>query len=135
MTEFEKLKDAFRLEPLLESALKESGTGAREFRDTRFIANLEKVLEIPNNIPISQTGLQIMLVNSTRFLVNRARWEADVEKHPEILDEDVDDPIVVLGLPRSGTTKMQRFLGRPQPSGNSRLGHVEPGSLPGRAAG
>lgn len=27
-----------------------------------------------------------------------------------ILDEDVDDPIVVLGLPRSGTTKLQRFL-------------------------
>lgn len=110
MDEMARLRDAFRLEPLLETSLKESGTGARAFRDTRFITNLEKVLEIPNNIPISQTGLQIMLVNSTRFLVNRARWEADIEKHPEILDEDVDDPIVVLGLPRSGTTKMQRFL-------------------------
>ncbi len=110
MDEMARLREAFRLEPLLENALRESGTGAKEFRDTRFIANLEKVLQIPNNIPISQTGLQIMLVNSTRFLVNRARWEADVEKHPEILDEDVDDPIVVLGLPRSGTTKMQRFL-------------------------
>ena len=82
----------------------------KEFRDTGFIANLERVLQIPHNIPISATGLQIMLVNSIRFLVNRLRWEADVEKHPEILDEDVDDPIVVLGLPRSGTTKLQRFI-------------------------
>lgn len=110
MDEMTRLRQAFQLEPLLDAALKESGTGAREFRDTGFIANMEHVLQIPNNIPISQTGLQIMLVNSTRFLVNRARWEADVERHPEILDEDVDDPIVVLGLPRSGTTKMQRFL-------------------------
>ncbi|MGE3691044.1 MAG: sulfotransferase [Novosphingobium sp.] len=110
MNEFEKLKDTFQLQPLLDAALKESGTGAKEFRDTAFITNLKHVLEIPNNIPISQTGLQIMLINSTRFLVNRLRWEADVAKHPEILDEDVDDPIVVLGLPRSGTTKLQRFL-------------------------
>jgi hypothetical protein len=48
--------------------------------------------------------------NFVRFLVNRLRWEADVVLHPEILDEDVSDPIVVLGLPRSGTTKLQRFL-------------------------
>lgn len=105
-----ELKQAFTLERLLDTALRESGAGATEFRDTSFIANLERVLEIPNNIAISQTGLNIMLVNSVRFLVNRARWEADVAKHPEILDEDVDDPIVVLGLPRSGTTKLQRFL-------------------------
>lgn len=110
MNDMARLRAAFQLEPLLDAALKEGATGAKEFRDTGFIANLEHVLQIPNNIPISQTGLQIMLVNSTRFLVNRARWEADVERHPEILDEDVDDPIVVLGLPRSGTTKMQRFL-------------------------
>jgi Sulfotransferase family len=110
MNELTRLKQAFTLEPLLDAAFREGGTGAKEFRDSTFIANLEKVLEIPNNIPISQTGLQIMLVNSTRFLVNRLRWEADVAKHPEILDEEVDDPIVVLGLPRSGTTKLQRFL-------------------------
>ncbi len=110
MDELARLKQAFTLEPLLDAAFKESGTGARHFRDTAFIPNLQRVLEIPSNIPISQTGLQIMLVNSTRFLVNRLRWEADVARHPEILDEDVDDPIVVLGLPRSGTTKLQRFL-------------------------
>lgn len=110
MDELTRLKQAFTLEPLLDTAFRESGTGAKHFRDTSFIPNLQRVLEIPHNIPISQTGLNIMLVNSVRFLVNRLRWEADVEKHPEILDEDVDDPIVVLGLPRSGTTKLQRFL-------------------------
>ncbi len=110
MDELAKAKQAFALEPLLDTAFAEAGTGAKQFRDESFIPNLEKVLAIPHNIDISLSGVQIMHTNSLRFLVNRLRWEADVAKYPEILDEDVDDPIVVLGLPRSGTTKLQRFL-------------------------
>jgi len=110
MNELAQAKAAFAFEPLLDAAFAEAGTGAKAFRDESFFPNLEKVLAIPHNIDISLSGVQIMQANSLRFLVNRLRWEADVEKHPEILDEDVDDPIVVLGLPRSGTTKMQRFL-------------------------
>ena len=110
MTDLASLKQAFTLEPLLDEAFAQSGTGAKAFRDESFFAGLNKVLEIPHNIDISPGGVRIMHVNSLRFLVNRLRWEADVAKHPEILDEDVDDPIVVLGLPRSGTTKLQRFL-------------------------
>ena len=109
-TELDKLKESLRIEPLLDAAIAESGTGAREFRDTSFLPNLEKVLEIPTRLNLSVRGLQGMHANSLRWLVNRLRYEADVAKHPEILDEDVSDPIVVLGLPRSGTTKLQRFL-------------------------
>ena len=108
MDETAKLKQALTLEPLLDAALKEAG--AREFRDTSFISNLEKALEIPTRLDMSARGLMGVQANFQRFLVNRLRWEADVERHPEILDEDVSDPIVVLGLPRSGTTKLQRFL-------------------------
>jgi hypothetical protein len=110
MDELAQAKQAFAFEPLFDAALAEAGTGAKAFRDESFFPNLEMVLAIPHNIDISLSGVQIMHGNSLRFLVNRLRWEADVDKHPEILDEDVDDPIVVLGLPRSGTTKMQRFL-------------------------
>jgi hypothetical protein len=110
MDEITRLKHALTLEPLLEGAFAEAGTGAREFRDTSFLPNLEQTLEIPTRLDMSARGLMGVHANFTRFLVNRLRWEADVEKHPEILDEDVSDPIVVLGLPRSGTTKLQRFL-------------------------
>lgn len=110
MDEIAGLKHALTLEPLLEGAFKEAETGAREFRDLSFLPNLEKTLEIPARLNMSARGLMGVHANFTRFLVNRLRWEADVEKHPEILDEDVSDPIVVLGLPRSGTTKLQRFL-------------------------
>jgi hypothetical protein len=110
MNDVANLRHALTLQPLLDAAFAESGTGAREFRDTSFLPNLEKVLEIPTRLNLSVRGLQGMHANSLRWLVNRLRYEADVEKHPEILDEDVSDPIVVLGLPRSGTTKLQRFL-------------------------
>lgn len=106
--EIEKLKQSLQLEPLLEIALKEAPAAA--FRDTSFIQNLEKVLEIPTRLNMSARGLMGMHANNVRFLVNRLRYERDVERHPEILHEDVSDPIVVLGLPRSGTTKLQRFL-------------------------
>lgn len=102
------LKDALRLEPMLEAALAEAP--ARKFRDTAFIANLEKVLEIPTRLEMWVAGLMGMQANTQRWLVNRARYETALEEQPEILDEDVSDPIVVLGLPRSGTTKLQRFL-------------------------
>jgi hypothetical protein len=41
------------------------------------------------------------------------RAARDIAQHPEILDEDVSDPIVVLGFPRSGTTVLQRMLSAP----------------------
>src|SRR3546814_12861105 len=45
-----------------------------------------------------------------RCLVNRLRFARDVDLHPEILQEDVSDPIVILGFPRSGTTVLQRMI-------------------------
>jgi len=108
MTDKAALKQALQLEPLLAAALQEAP--AKEFRDLSFLPNLEQVLAIPTRINLSERGLMGMYANNIRFLVNRLRYEADVEKHPEILEEDVSDPIVVLGLPRSGTTKLQRFL-------------------------
>lgn len=110
MDDIASLRQALTLEPLLDAAFRESGTGRTEFRDTTFLPNLEKVLAIPSRLSLSARGLQGMHANSLRWLINRIRWEADVEAHPEILEEDVSDPIVVLGLPRSGTTKLQRFL-------------------------
>jgi hypothetical protein len=110
MDELARLRQALTLGPLLDTAFTEAGTGATDFRDRSFLPNLEKALEIPTRLDMSDRGLAGVHANFTRFLVNRLRWEADVARHPEILEEDVSDPIVVLGWARSGTTKLQRFL-------------------------
>jgi hypothetical protein len=102
------IRSELTLEVLLDRALREAN--AREFRDTAFVPALERVLRIPDDLAFTVPGLQIFHANLLRFLVNRLRHEADVQRHPEILDEPVDDPIVIVGLPRSGTTKLQRLL-------------------------
>jgi hypothetical protein len=110
MSDIAELKQGLSADALVAAALAQAGTGATAFRDESFLPNLEQVLKIPTRLELSARGLQGMQANTLRWLVNRLRYEADVERHPEILDEDVSDPIVVLGLPRSGTTKLQRFL-------------------------
>jgi hypothetical protein len=45
-----------------------------------------------------------------RFLVNRLRFETDLKKHPEILQETIQPPLIIMGLPRTGTTKLHRMM-------------------------
>jgi Sulfotransferase family len=136
MDEITRLKHALTIEPLLDAAFAEARTGAKEFRDGSFLSNLKKTLEIPTRLNMSARGLMGVHANFTRFLVNRLRWEADVEKHPEILEEDVSDPIVVLGLPRSGTTKLQRFLSTdPHVQATPAWAMFNPAPFPGEAPG
>jgi hypothetical protein len=44
------------------------------------------------------------------LLVNRLRAERQFRAHPEILDELIGPPIVIVGLPRTGTTLLHRTL-------------------------
>ena len=43
-------------------------------------------------------------------LVVRLRVQADLARHPEILDVPVPRPIIITGLPRSGTTFLHRLM-------------------------
>lgn len=102
------IRAELKLDRLLDTALQEAW--AFKFHDLSFVPALERVLKIPDDLTFTLEGLHIFHANLLRFLVNRLRYEADVRKHPEILDEDVSDPIIILGLPRSGTTKLQRLI-------------------------
>jgi len=134
MTDRAALKDQLTVDAVLTAAFAEAGRD--HFNDTSFLPNLAKVLEIPTRLPLSAAGLMGMQANSVRWLVNRLRWETDVEAHPGILDEDVSDPVVVLGLPRSGTTKLQRFLSAaPLFQSTPAWAMFNPAPFPGEARG
>jgi hypothetical protein len=45
-----------------------------------------------------------------RLLVNRLRMKRDLHRHPEIAQQPVQGPLVVMGTARSGTTKLQKVL-------------------------
>lgn len=61
---------------------------------------------------LNQAGLMGLEMDVRRWLTNRLRLQDTLNRHPEILDEDVSDPIIIVGVPRTGTTKLQRMLGR-----------------------
>ncbi|MDT5224614.1 MAG: hypothetical protein QOG19_2021, partial [Mycobacterium sp.] len=57
--------------------------------------------------PIGTHILRSGIVHSLRMRLRTQEW---IRRHPEILDEKVAAPIVVVGMMRSGTTLLQRLL-------------------------
>jgi len=45
-----------------------------------------------------------------RLLANRLRMKRDFQRHPEIAEQPVRGPLIVMGVARSGTTKLQKVL-------------------------
>jgi hypothetical protein len=84
-----------------------------DYGDPSFVEPLSRMLDaVQSEARLNQAGAMGLELDARRWLVNRLRMRADVTRHPEILDEDVSDPIVIVGVPRTGTTKLQRVLAR-----------------------
>jgi hypothetical protein len=89
----------------------EREAGLSDFDDSSFEEPLARLIEAGlRELRFTEIGLQNFKATIQRFLVNRLRLQRDLARHPEILDEDVSDPVVILGMPRTGTTKLQRLL-------------------------
>ncbi|EHB55783.1 hypothetical protein MycrhDRAFT_2977 [Mycolicibacterium rhodesiae JS60] len=56
---------------------------------------------------IGEHILRSGLVHSLRMRLRTQEW---IRRHPEILEEHIEAPIVVVGMMRSGTTLLQRLL-------------------------
>lgn len=101
-----------QLDPDLLMKLASEKAGLTDYGDLTFVKSLRKLQQcfsVDSNF--TAKGLNDFHNELVRLLVNRLRFEEELKQHPEILDEDVDDPIIIIGLPRSGTTKFMRMLG------------------------
>jgi Sulfotransferase family len=77
----------------------------------RLTPHLARYLEaLSADVPLTPTGAAIQHQKIHGLLVNRARMDADLRAHPEIRDETILPPIVIVGLPRTGSTKLLRML-------------------------
>jgi hypothetical protein len=102
---------AFDLQVLLEEASARSG-GLQDFGDDSFrpaLAVLLRALDAEGGL--SDAGRERLHARILERLQNRLGLEDYCRRYPEILDEELDDPIVIVGLPRTGTTLLQRILG------------------------
>lgn len=82
-----------------------------DFGDEGFLVPMRMLLDcVARDVDFHAQGLEVFKADVNRCLVNRLRMQEDIKRHPEILDEDVSDPIIVTGLGRSGTTKLHKML-------------------------
>ena len=86
--------------------------GADDFRE-RLQLWCQAIEEDDNATALARANLFQMMV---RYAATRLRIEDIVKRHPAILDIKIDRPIIVAGLPRSGTTHLLSLL-----SADSRL--------------
>ena len=97
------------VDALLEAARKE--TDIQDFGEDGFIEPLQKLLEsVDQDVSFNEMGRMAFNADMQRFLTNRLRFAEDLRQHPEILEEHISDPIIVLGLARTGTSKLQRMM-------------------------
>ena len=94
---------------LLEAARRQtrlSDFGADDFR-ARLRVQLEAIEEDRELNALGRLGVWSNLL---RYLCNRLRLEDLIRRHPEILDVRLPRPIIVVGMPRTGTTHLLNLL-------------------------
>ena len=86
-------------------------TGLSDFGADDFRERLEVQLDEMNADP-ERTGLGRMMMfgDCVRYASNRLRIRELLKQHPEILDIPIEKPVIVIGLPRSGTTNLVNLL-------------------------
>ena len=88
-----------------------TASGLEDFGDRYFLTGLTHFVDaLPDNAHLNALGEQMVYGGVINQLVNRLRYVRDRKRYPEILDQKIVRPIVVLGLPRTGTSKLQRVL-------------------------
>ena len=85
--------------------------GLSHFGDDNYRASLQALLDaLASEAGLSQTGLHLLEERLVGQLVNRLVMEDYLSRYPEITRIPIDDPLVIVGLPRTGTTMLQRTL-------------------------
>src|SRR4051794_24301443 len=89
----------------------ERRTGLSDWGDDRFREGLTVLVDAFEAQDNAHTfGRLFFREYCVRQLVNRLKIQADLTRHPEILEVPVRRPLVITGLPRSGTTFLHRLL-------------------------
>ncbi len=97
------------LDSILKDAMERAGLsdfGGDTFREplSRLLAGLEEEANL------NATGRAIQRERIVSILVTNLQFESYWKRYPEIADERIEEPLVIVGLGRTGTTMLQRLL-------------------------
>jgi len=86
-------------------------TGLSDFGPGDFRERLRVMLRsIDEDRELNALGRLGVFSNLVRYLANRLRFEDLLRRHPVILGVEIERPIIVVGLPRSGTTHLVNLI-------------------------
>ncbi|MGB9227684.1 sulfotransferase family protein [Mycobacterium sp.] len=87
-------------------------TGLDDFGSSYYREGLERTVEALNTeADLSDMGRVIQHATISNALIQRLKIEETYQRHPEIDDEQIDGPVFVIGLPRTGTTALSQLVG------------------------
>lgn len=88
-----------------------ASTGLVDLGPDHFREPLDRLLRsMLDEAQLNEAGVNTHAGRLVNALENRLRRVDLIKRHPEILDEQVDVGVVIVGLPRTGSTMLQRLL-------------------------
>jgi hypothetical protein len=104
-----KAMAGFQEKDLLEMARRRAGL--TDFGDPTFLEPLRRLAKsIGAEARLNPVGRLATRYDLIRLLVNRLQMEADRKRNPGIVEEEIRRPIIITGLPRTGTTLLHSLL-------------------------
>ena len=86
-------------------------TGFSDFGGTQFLEPLDVLCaSLDKEAPLTAEGRAHHRERLIGFLAGRLTLFEWIRRHPDIRDEDIGPPVVIVGLPRTGTTMLYRML-------------------------
>lgn len=99
------------LTPAALMAAASSETGLTEFGDSWFLEPLEVLCRsLRDEAGLSPLGVTMTWSQLVGLLKNRLQLEKLIADHPEIEQERIARPVIIAGLPRTGTTHLHNLL-------------------------
>lgn len=91
----------------------ENSTGLKDWGEGNFREGLEVLTRsLKEESNLSTVGRIIFRSYLSRMLTNRLNIQRDLTRYPEIATTRVSRPLFIIGLPRTGSTLLQRLLSR-----------------------
>jgi hypothetical protein len=88
-----------------------AATGLDDFGSSYYREGLERTVAALNTeAELNDLGRVMQHATISNALIQRLKIIETYTRHPEIADEVVDGPVVVLGLPRTGTTALSQLV-------------------------
>lgn len=86
-------------------------TGLDDFGPSDFEARLQLLVDDYNaDLGLGEMGRRILSDELARYATNRLLIQDYLRRHPDALEERIEKPLIVVGLPRSGTTHLVNLL-------------------------